>query len=176
MQKFKELIEAKKRIDELITSDDVSLFCDSLYMYTMYNDKDSIKDLLNIKNIQNLFTKPKAVYRVFRGSNENDYKINQYGITSTATKQDVMIDEFKDMIDQYKKNGSFFQNTIIQAEGIDINKLAGIFNGDYKRLKALYDTPGNEPVAALQDTFKQLKDQKEFLVFGNYKVKETRKV
>lgn len=175
---FKEMFtESTKRIDDIISPDSVALFCDSLMMYTMYNDKDSIDDLMNIKNIQNLFIKPKKLYRLVRGSSEDDYKINEWGVTSASTKlSSKMIEEMKDMIHQYKKQGNYFLQEIEQAKGIDIIKLFNIFKGDYKRLTSLYDIPGNEPVSALYDSFKQLKLQKEFVIFGDYKVTKVTEV
>lgn len=174
---FKDLfIESTKRIDDIIKPEEVALFCDSLMMYTMYNDKDSIEDLLNL-NLKNLFIKPKKLYRLVRGSDERDFKINKYGVTSASTKLSPdMIEEMKDMIDQYKQKGDYFLHEITTAEGIDVNKLFNVFKGDKKRLTSLYDTPGNEPVSALYDSFKQLKDQKEFVIFGDYKVINITKV
>lgn len=175
---FKDLFtEGIKRIDNIIDPADVALFADSLMMYTMYNDKDSIEDLMNIKNIQNLFIKPKKVYRLVRGSSDKDYIINKHGLTSASTKlSPKMIEDMKDMIHQYKKQGDYYLQEIEQAQGIDIMKLFGIFKGDQRRLRSLYDQPGNEPVSSLYDSFKQLKDQKEFIIFGDYKVTKITKV
>ena len=142
----------------------------------MYNDKEAIRVLLSVKNIKSLFSNKKEVYRVFRGKTENDYSINQYGITSASTKKDNMIDEFKDMISQYKKTGNFYQQTISNVVGIDVNKLHNNLKGDIQRLKRIYDVPGNEPISAMIDAFKQLKDQKEFIIFGDYKIKAVREL
>lgn len=156
---------------------DLPLFADSLMMYTMYNDKDSIDDIVKTKNVNKLFTKPKKLYRVVRGTDETDYIINEFGITSASTKiSTAMIQEFKDMISQYKKNGNFYLQEIQQAQGIDINKLNNSFKGKQKELKAQYDTPGEQPMGALFDALKQLKAQNEFLIFGDYKVTKVSKI
>ena len=167
-------VEAKDQLKELFaesfditTMRELPDFADALMMYISYNDKDSIKDLINNRDIKQLFTKPKKLYRIVRGKSETDYKINQYGVTSSSTKlSDSMIEEMKDMIHQYKKQGEFYLQEISSAQGIDINKLSVSFRGKQKALIKQYDTPGNQPMSALFDSLKQLKQQNEFIIIG----------
>ncbi len=170
MIKFKELFEQQNL--------DIALFADALQMYTNWNDKDSIEDLLQM-NLKPLFSTPKKLFRLVRGQDENDYTINKFGVTSASTKlSPQMIEEMKDMINQYKKQGNFYLQELEQAQGIDINKLSRskLFKGKKRELVAKYDEPGNEPISALYDSFKQLKPQNEFLIFGDYKVTKTTEV
>lgn len=165
---FRELFETKIEID------DIPLFADSLQMYIMYNDKDSIQDLLDM-DLTSIFTKPKKLYRIIRGSSSDDFIMNEFGITSASTGfNEQLIKDMKDTINQYRKTGDYYLQEISKAEGFDVNKLASSFKKD-KSLKK-FDVPGNEPVGALMDVFKQFKSQKEFIIFGDYKVTKSTRI
>jgi len=166
---FREIFESKLDIDKI---QDLPEFADNLMMYILYNDKDVIPDLLKM-DLKFLFTKPKKLYRIIRGKNPNDFKMNEFGITSASTGL-LDADEMKDTISQYRDNGNFYLQEIQQAEGIDVTKLKKAFMGQKKRLTKLYDVPGNEPIDSLYDAFKL--QQKEFIIFGNYKVTKTTQI
>ena len=76
------------------------------------------------------------------------------------------------MVNQYQKQGTFYCLVMEKAKGLNINKLYKIFKGNKKYLINKYDTPLNRIMDVMYDSFNDKKYQKEFIVFGRYKIKE----
>ena len=180
MMKFKEynnkLNESVEDLEKIF-GDKFSDFALQLSAYIDYNDKDSADELLNyypeLKKA-GLIESPKVLYRLVRLERISDYKINSQQVTSASKKRfpPSFLKDMKKMVNQWKKTGKFYCLIITDAKGLDVNKLYKVFKGKKRYLIKKYDTLGNMNFDVLYDSFENKKYQKEFIIFGDYKVKD----
>jgi hypothetical protein len=186
MKMFKELLLESKyptNIEDIekALGDDFSDFILNLGAYIDYNDKDSadvlFKYLPKLKKA-GIITKPKEVYRLVKLERITDYKPEVMNITSTATKRfsPSFLKDMKKTVDQYQKYGEYYCIIIDKCEGLDVNKLYKLFKGKKRYLTKKYDKPGNMVMDVMYDSFEDKKFQNEFIVFGNYNIKDIIKV
>lgn len=169
--KFREFLLEEETLAELQKLDFVK-FILALETYIEYNDKESADELYEFKgDLKRLgLIKPfKKLYRVIRL--ESTDKIEQRKITSASKKKysGDFLEEVKDMIDQYKRNGDYYILEL-SGEGLDVNEFSKLFKGKKKELTKQYDTFGNEPMSILYDVFKQFSKQNEVIIFDKFEV------
>ena len=172
---FRQLLESL----ELEKISDFRDFCATLSFYIEYNEKDGLDNYLEELKKLGLLSKGKNLYKVVRLEDPKNYKVEKQKITSASTSilKGPILDEMKDTITQYVKSGDFYIVHIEEAEGLDINMFYNkFFKGKQKELTKKYDEFGNQPVGSLYDSFKDKYKQKEFIIFGNYKVKEIKEL
>jgi hypothetical protein len=170
---FRELLESSV-IDKISNFSD---FCATLSFYIEYNEVDELPKYMKELKSLGLLEKKKA-YRLVRAESEEDAaEIRAKEITSACTKmlKPDMIEEMKDMIDQYKSSGDYYCLEV-QGEGLDVNKFYNkYFKGKQKELSKT-DVPGNQPIGQLYDTFKEKYAQNEFIIFGSYTIKNIKEI
>lgn len=176
--KFKDFLEEADTLAKLedLLQDKFVQFMDSLSSYIDYNDKESAKeleDVLPILEKVGVITSNNKLFRIARLQSKTDYKTDYSTVTSATTKLPTgdMLQDFKDMIDQYTKKGDYYLVNITKAKGLDVNKFSKIFKGKLKELRKKYNEGHLDSVGALFDTFKDKKYQNEFIIFGSYEVK-----
>ena len=176
LSEYRRLLESLEDI-ERVFGDDFEDFVLNLGAYIDYNDKASADALVRYyPKLQRagLIEKPKEVYRLVKLERYTDYKPGAQQITSAATQHFTpsFLKDMKAMVNQYQKQGQFYCLIIEKAKGININKLYKLFKGKKKYLTNKYDKPGNMVMSVMYDAFEDKKYQKEFIIIGDYKIKE----
>lgn len=171
---FRHLLESI----ELLKISDFSDFCDVLSLYIEYNKDEGLKKYLLEMKKMNLLNKKDKLYKIVKLKNPSDYNPNSKELTSTSTTQlsGYMLDEMKDTVNQYVKDGDFYLVEIGDAIGLDVNLLyRKFFKGKQKELTK-DEVIGNQPIGLLYDTFKEKYKQNEFIVLGKHTVKSIKEI